>query len=438
MVLEYVAHDGPTTAGWHVDYATALARLHAAAVIPHPTAGGQSWTQPPTPRLLAAAAGPTPSGFTAGGARPSDLTVEVDAGSRLASGDVGQSGPASGGAGQSSLASGGVRQGSLASGGVGQSSLVPGSVGQSGLASDGAGPSELVAGGAAPSSSGADESDVPSSSGADASEVPSVHGSGAAAAPPRLGSGVSTEATSTGDGLPDRVAQGYAGLPDRVGPGDADVRAFLAFATRVGVAVPGGAEDQLAALVGRLAKVGRRALLHGDPCPDNEVPTAAGMRFIDLEQAAWGPGTTELAYLTMAFPTCLCATATSDAVLADALAAYRGTWRAITGTEPDGDLTDAAVGWLISGDALVWRARRGEGDHLARAARRDWRWGTGTARERILHRLGVVAHAARDRDDLAQVARLCADLSAAMLRRWTGLAPLPVATGDPLPDRGAA
>jgi Ser/Thr protein kinase RdoA (MazF antagonist) len=235
-----------------------------------------------------------------------------------------------------------------------------------------------------------------------------------------------------------RPGRDSAGLPDRGGPALSDVRAFAGFAARLGVAVPSGAEDQLAALVDRLAVAGRRALLHGDPCPDNAVPTAAGMRFVDLEQAAWGPGTVELAYLTMAFPTCLCATATADSDLAEAIAAYRGTWRAVTGTDPDGDLTDAAVGWLITGDALVWRARRGAGDHLARAAGRDWRWGTGTARERVLHRLGVVAHAARDRDDLAHVARLCSDLSAAMLRRWTGLAPLPVANGDPLSSRAAA
>jgi hypothetical protein len=295
MVLEYVAHGGPTAAGWHADYATALARLHAVAATPH---------RGPDPRP--------------GTAMPSERPAD------------------------------------------------------SAALSDSAG------------------------------------------------------------------GPGSADLPDRVGPALGDVQAFAGFAARLGVAVPSGAEDELAALVERLAVAGRGALLHGDPCPDNAVPTAAGMRFVDLEQAAWGPGTVELAYLTMAFPTCLCATATSDAVGAESIATYRGTWRAITGTDPDGDLTDAAVGWLITGDALVWRARRGAGDHLARAARRDWRWGTGTARERILHRLGVVAHAARNRDDLARVARLCSDLSAAMLRRWTGLAPLPVANGDPLAIRGAA
>jgi phosphotransferase family enzyme len=359
MVLEYVAHTGPTAAGWHADYATALARLHAATAIPPHDAGSR-------PR-----AG-TPSGHTAGSA---------------CSDSAGGSGVVSGAGGGS-----GVGWGAGGGSGVGW--------GAGGGSAVGSG----VAGG---------------------SVAPLGPGAGAVALPDSA-----TDAAS----CPGRDS---ADLPDHVGRALSDVQAFVGFAAQLGVAVPSGAEDQLAALVDRLAGAGRRALLHGDPCPDNAVPTAAGMRFIDLEQAAWGPGAVELAYLTMAFPTCLCATGTSDAVLAEAIAAYRGTWRAITGTDPDGDLTDAALGWLITGDALVWRARRGAGDHLARAARRDWRWGTGTARERVLHRLGVVAHAARNRDDLAHVARLCSDLSAAMLRRWTGLAPLPVANGDPLSTRGA-
>jgi hypothetical protein len=63
-------------------------------------------------------------------------------------------------------------------------------------------------------------------------------------------------------------------------------------------------------------------------------------------------------------------------------------------------------------------------------------------RDDLRNRLGVPTVireiAARNRDDLAHVARLCSDLSAAMLRRWTGLGPLPVANGDPLSRRGAA
>jgi hypothetical protein len=218
-------------------------------------------------------------------------------------------------------------------------------------------------------------------------------------------------------------------------PDAADVTAFLAFAGRMGAAAAATVEDELLAVVERLARADRDALLHGDPCPDNAVPTAAGMRFVDLEQAALGPAAMELAYLSAGFPTCWCAASAPGPVLAGAESAYRATWHSITGTEPAGDLTDAQVGWLISGDALVQRARRGTVDHLARAGRRDWRWGTATARGRLLHRLGVVAVAARDRDDLTNLGRLCIELSARLLRRRPPAPPLPTAPGDPMAGR---
>jgi Phosphotransferase enzyme family len=230
--------------------------------------------------------------------------------------------------------------------------------------------------------------------------------------------------------LPDTIPAAPVPATD-VLPAAADVTAFLAFAGRLGVTASAAVEGELLAVVERLATAGRTALLHGDPCPDNGVPTATGLRFLDLEQAAVGPGALELAYLSVGFPTCWCVASVPGPVLAEAEAAYRATWRSITGTEPAGDLTDAKVGWVISGDALVQRARRGTVDHLARAARRDWRWGTATARGRLLHRLGVVAAAARDRDDLTHMARLCTGLSARLLLRRPP-PPLPIAPGDPL------
>jgi aminoglycoside phosphotransferase len=221
-------------------------------------------------------------------------------------------------------------------------------------------------------------------------------------------------------------------LPPHAGPGSSEVAAFVRFAGRLDVAVPGAAQDDLLALVDRLAAVPRDALLHGDPCPDNAVATAGGMRFIDLEQAAVGSGAVELAYLGMGFPTCWCVAATPPAIVAEAVEAYGATWRGIVGAAPAGDLADACVGWVITGDALVERARRGGGDHLARAVAADWEWGTATARERLAHRLGVAAAAAEGRADLAAVARLCAALRTRLLDRWPALRAVPVVRGDPL------
>jgi Phosphotransferase enzyme family len=223
-----------------------------------------------------------------------------------------------------------------------------------------------------------------------------------------------------------------AGLPEHAGPGPADLRAFLVLAARLGVAVPDDAGDELRRLIDRLDSTAPDALLHGDPCPDNAVPTANGIRFVDLEQASLGSGTVELAYLSMGFPTCWCVASTPLVVLSEARNAYRATWREITGAEPGGDLTDACAGWAITGDALVERARRGTIDHLGRLLRTDWSWGTLTARERLAHRLGVVVAEAAGRADLHRVAWLCASMRDRMLERWPALAVPPIAAGDPL------
>ncbi len=206
-------------------------------------------------------------------------------------------------------------------------------------------------------------------------------------------------------------------LPRWQGPGEDDVTAFLTLARTLGVAVPARAPAELRGLVDRLARTSGHALLHGDPCPGNDLHTADGIRFVDFEQASLGDGVTELAYLRIAFPTCWCVTAVPETLLERAEAAYRDTWHAATGTHVQGDLTDACAGWLIRGDALVQRDHRGRADHLARAAEKDWTWGTATARERLAHRLGVVATLTGGRDDLSGLG----ELSAAMRTRLPGV-----------------
>ncbi|GAA5190069.1 hypothetical protein GCM10023322_44290 [Rugosimonospora acidiphila] len=214
-------------------------------------------------------------------------------------------------------------------------------------------------------------------------------------------------------------------LPAWRGPDDADVRAFLSLAERLPVRIPPGAPAELRDLVRRLDPAGHGALLHGDPCPDNDLHTARGMRFVDLEQASLGNGLTELAYLRIGFPTCWCATATPPPLREEAESAYRRTWRSLTGSDPAGEPVDACAGWLIRGDALVERARREAVDHLARVDRKDWRWGTATARQRLLHRLDTVAAMARDHTRLSGVARLTAAMADQLRLRWPTLRPLP-------------
>ncbi|MEU0299296.1 aminoglycoside phosphotransferase family protein [Streptomyces sp. NPDC006175] len=215
-------------------------------------------------------------------------------------------------------------------------------------------------------------------------------------------------------------------LPRWQGPTGADVTSFLTLAETLGIAAPSGVRDELRALVERLGRAEGTALLHGDPCPGNDLHTPDGVRFIDFEQASLGSGLMELAYLRIGFPTCWCVTRASGPLLERAEAAYRTSWHAETGTPlPDTGLADACAGWLIRGDALVQRAQRGTTDHLARLPDEDWTWGTATARQRLAHRLGVVAGMTSDDGDLRHLGALAADLRRAVLDRWPTVRPVP-------------
>jgi tRNA A-37 threonylcarbamoyl transferase component Bud32 len=214
-------------------------------------------------------------------------------------------------------------------------------------------------------------------------------------------------------------------LPPWSPPTAADLEAFLRLARRLGAEVTPAARRELQAVLHRLGRPTGHALLHGDPCPDNTIPTSTGTRFVDLEQATFGDGLTELAYLRIGFPTCWCVTAPPPHLLDQAEHAYRTTWRTATGTAPRGDLTDACIGWLLRGDALVERARRNGPDHLATVTHHDWRWGTATARQRLLHRLATVRDTTASRADLASTHALAAAAHTRMLHRWPALRPVP-------------
>ena len=118
--------------------------------------------------------------------------------------------------------------------------------------------------------------------------------------------------------------------------------------------------------------------------------------------------------------------------LGRAEAAYRSAWRSATGTDPQGSLADACAGWLIRGDALVQRAERGGPAHLTRLPEDDWEWGTATARQRLLHRLGVVAGLAGDHPALACLAQVSAAMRDRIRQAWPGTPGLPEARGNPL------
>ncbi|MEU3606416.1 phosphotransferase [Streptomyces sp. NPDC035033] len=214
-------------------------------------------------------------------------------------------------------------------------------------------------------------------------------------------------------------------LPVWTGPTAADAESFLALARALDVPVPSTVPRELAGLLERLDPTPYHALLHGDPCPGNDLRTAEGVRFVDFERASLGNGLVELAYFRIGFPTCWCAMSVTAAPLAEVEDVYRTTWRDLTGKDVPGDLADACAGWLIQGDALVERAHRGTADQLARLPSEDFTWGDVSARERLVHRLGVVADMTRDHDHLHAVGRLSSALADRLLERWPRLRPLP-------------
>ncbi|MEU9233994.1 aminoglycoside phosphotransferase family protein [Streptomyces subrutilus] len=214
-------------------------------------------------------------------------------------------------------------------------------------------------------------------------------------------------------------------LPRWQGPDQADVASFLRLAGALEVPVTAGVAGELDDLVNRLDQASGHALLHGDPCPGNDLHTATGIRFIDFEQASLGSGLMELAYLRIGFPTCWCVTSASEPLLARAEGAYREEWRALTGSDAQDGLADACAGWLLRGDALVERARRESADHLARIPHRDWTWGTATARQRLVHRLGVVGRMTADHPALRGTSSLSTAMRQRMLVLWPALQPVP-------------
>jgi Ser/Thr protein kinase RdoA (MazF antagonist) len=180
-------------------------------------------------------------------------------------------------------------------------------------------------------------------------------------------------------------------LPAATFPAPADVEAFGRLCSTVGVDVPAGALDELDALLKRLTRAPRTALLHGDPCVGNLLTTDGHVRFVDFEQAALGEGAAELSYLHIGFPTCWFTPALGAAEIRSAEAAYRTAWRSAGGVGEPGSVVDHCVAWLLRGDALVQRIERGKRDQFARLLAEDWQWGPLTGRQRLARRLDTVA-----------------------------------------------
>jgi hypothetical protein len=72
------------------------------------------------------------------------------------------------------------------------------------------------------------------------------------------------------------------------------------------ITLPAGLADDLAAVAGIVAPGSYEVFSPGDICPDNNLLTSSGLRFIDYESAEFHSVYLDAAYLRMPFSTCWC------------------------------------------------------------------------------------------------------------------------------------
>jgi hypothetical protein len=124
-----------------------------------------------------------------------------------------------------------------------------------------------------------------------------------------------------------------AGLPGRV-------LAAAENAAKMGVPAPVGLASELAEVAAAAAADPYAVFSPGDICPDNNLLTSAGVKFVDFEEAGFHPVFLDAAYITMPFSTCWCVFRFPPELSAGAEAAYR---EQVSAVWPD--LTDDAI-WL--------------------------------------------------------------------------------------------
>jgi hypothetical protein len=173
-----------------------------------------------------------------------------------------------------------------------------------------------------------------------------------------------------------------AGLTDRV-------LAAPAQAARLGVALPDGLDAEVASVAAAASSDDLAVFSPGDICPDNTLLTAAGIRFVDFEEAGFHSAFLDAAYLRMPFSTCWCAFRLPATLGAAAERAYRDqaslAWPALTDDAvwQDG-VRRAAAAWTLSSMSwLLRRCLRGDASMNPAAAaapltrqlmRYRWRW----------------------------------------------------------------
>lgn len=98
------------------------------------------------------------------------------------------------------------------------------------------------------------------------------------------------------------------------------------------IEAPAGLADELSDLTSLLTPGQFDVFSPGDICPDNNLITTAGVKFIDFEEAGFHSAFLDAAYLRMPFSTCWCVFTLPDDLARRAEARYR---ELVSGTFPD-------------------------------------------------------------------------------------------------------
>lgn len=141
-------------------------------------------------------------------------------------------------------------------------------------------------------------------------------------------------------GFDARTTQYLAGRPDERHLAGLPGRVLAAAdnAARVGVCAPDGLAVELAEVAAAATAEDYAVFSPGDICPDNNLLTGDGVRFLDFEEAGFHPAFMDAAYITMPFSTCWCVFRFPAELRVEAEAAYR---EQVSSVWPD--LADDAV-----------------------------------------------------------------------------------------------
>jgi hypothetical protein len=187
-------------------------------------------------------------------------------------------------------------------------------------------------------------------------------------------------------------------------------------AALLGVSPAPGAEAGLAAELAAVCEVldpGHFPVFSpGDMCPDNNLLTADGIRFVDFESAGFHSAFLDAAYIRMPFSTCWCVFTLPPALAADAEAAYRAeVCRLHAGLASDAiwqaGMRRAVAAWSLN--SMWWLL----GQALAGDEPLDEHRTSPGARQLMRHRLRVLAGQLAGSADFPALASLAGSLLAA-------------------------